>query len=896
MKNIKIFFIILLFIKSSFSLLCLNNTFDSIFHNSPKNFKVQPLKEVCYKYKLPDIKSTISLTFSVAKSYTAEVVIYKSPNLITMSDGNYYNFEYKYFIIENTFKEINVKDFYDYAYIIIRDSKNYFFYDNIILYDAELPIILEPNNPINIKHFMENNKYLFNFASDKDIQILYSSKIQNQKILTVEYDSNKIIEQKLDNNDSIINIKNENSINKLLKIIVENKDNNNGNSQEFSLILYEKKENEFIEIKEEKLIKINYIKNNLVQNFYFFADISKYETSSTINFKLDYNAKKINYINIISDIIYSNTPLTSEDFIKLIPSQNKIEYSYDINSDDNIKFYFNDKEKNYLYKYFIIKLEINDYGVYYKSRYFTVSISKQTTEINLKNIKEYNTDIIKINANIDIPSYYKLILNEDSKYIFSSQNQDYMMLIKGDLLTNSYINKDYINNEKDIIIISGASEITMQISDIELNKEKIYVEKILSDDVYIIENERTDEEIRITMTEEYCNYSSNDKKFLIGNYNKDKYENGEINTVKYWKSEDGGEMELYFKNDLSIDKNSIFPTDKKYEQLPFTAFILDTNIDLFTFKCLTPGTILIKPLMKSFIEKTHMITQNSIDFISLTSKEEILQLTSPLKLLPNCDQYLYLSIQAIQENSDVIIRPDTNDVFKESKIIGNQIFLQKIDINRFKSDELAIKIFSDGMADIEVIEIIHYNFSEYYKVDNNKKNTINKNNFIKFINNKNTKSLKINIDGLNQVPVYYSIVRLAVNDINYIPLVYNFKNFNVVHKNCSNNEIIEIENLFYGKDDEIKEYVAFIFSIKNSNIKYEYNIQIEEIKDSLIKKNSRIIIFIVIIVVILLLIGIFLYIRRKRKQRIITLEDIKPNQPLFPNQKYILNDILNSNE
>ena len=893
MKNIKIFFIILLIIKSSFSLLCKESTFDTIFPNYPKKFQVGPLKEVCLKYKLADKKNAISLIFSVAKSYTAEVIIYKSPNLILMSDGNYYNYEERYFIIENPFKEINVKDFYDYAYIIIRDSKNYFFYDNIILYDSELPIILEPNIPINMKYFMKNNKYLFHLSSNKNIQLIYSSKIPSQKLLTVEYDGNKIMEQKLDNNDNIINIKNENLSYKLLKLIVENKENNS-NDQEFSLVSYESEENEFIEIQEEKIVKINYIKNNLVQNFYFFANISKYEKSSSINFKLDYNTKNIKYINIISDIIYSNVTLNSEDFIKLIPSENKIEYTYDTNSDDNIKFFFNDKDKNYPYKYFIIKFEIKDYGVYYKPRYFTVSLSKQIEEINLININDYQTNIIKINSNIDVPNYYKLNIKEDSKYIFSSQNQDYMTLIKGDLLIQSAINKNYIDNEKDIIIISGTSGLTMQISDIELNKEKIYLEKIKSEDITTIENERTDEIIRITMTEEYCNNYSNKNKFLIGNYDKDKYENKEIKTVKYWKSEDG-EFELFYKNDLSIDKTSIFPYDQKYKKLPLTAFILDTNIDLFTFQCSRPGTLLIKPLMKSFVEKTHMITQNSITFISLNSKEEILQLTSPLKLAQNCDQYLYLSIQTVQENNDVIIRPDIKGLFNEAQISGNEIFVQKIDINKYKSDELAIKIISDGTADIEVIEIIHYDFSEYFNIDNENKNKVNKNNFVKFIN-KNTKSLKINIDGLNQIPVYYSILKLAIKDINYIPLVYNFKNADVIHKNISQNEIIEVDNKYFGKDDETKEYVAFVFSIINSNIKYEYNVQIKEISDPLIKDKSWIIIVIVIIAIILLLIGIFLYIRRKKKKKILNIEDITPNQSLFPNKKYILNDILNNNE
>ena len=396
------------------------------------------------------------------------------------------------------------------------------------------------------------------------------------------------------------------------------------------------------------------------------------------------------------------------------------------------------------------------------------------------------------------------------------------------------------------------------------------------------------------MKEEYCDYNSNKSKYLIGSYNKDKYENKAINAVKYWKSEDDGEFELYYKNDISKDKTSILPSDEKYKKLPYTAFILDTNIDLFTFKCLKPGILILKSLMKTFKETTHIITQNSINFISLNSKEEILQFSSPLKLEPNCDNYLYLSIQAIKENNDVIIRPDTNGIFEEGKITGNEIFFQKIDINKYKSDELAIKIISDGTADIEVIEIIHYNFSEYLNIDNEKVNKINKNNFVKFLD-KNTKNLKINIKGLKNVQAYYSIVQLAINDVNYIPLAYNFKK-DVHHKNFTQNELIEIENNFFEKNDEAKKYVAFIFSIKSSNIKYEYEVQIEENRESIIKGKSWAIILIIFIIIILIIIGIIAYRTCKKKQQEIIIENIKKNQSLYPNQKYILSDILDNNE
>ena len=897
MKYIKLFFLTLLFLKSSFSLLCINSNFDQIFPNSPRSFQIQPLKESCFKYKLPENKSSISLIFSVVNSYTSEVLIYKAKNLIMMNDNKYINYEEKYNIMENSFKEIDVKNYYDYVYIIIRDSKNYFFYDNIIIYDAELPINLEPNEPINIKHFMQNNKYIFNFSSNKNLQIIYSTKIQSQKLLSIEYDNNTIIEKQLDINDSIINIKNEKEKNALLKIIVENiniNNNKNNYEEEFGIIIYEKN-SECIEIKENNLIKINYIKNNLVQNFYFFCDISKYKKSSSINIKLDYNNKINKYINIISDIKYSFTSLKPENFINLFPSENNIEFSYDINSDENIKLFFNGEEKNYYYKYLIIKLEIKDFGIYYSPRYFTISLSKQLEEINLENIPEYHTEIININSTMDVPCYYKINLDRNYHYVFSSQIQDYLTLIKGDLLLiDSSINKNYINNQNDIIIISDTSVLTLQISNIELYNEKIYIEKIKSEDITIIENERSNEILKISMSEEYC--KNNKKKYFIGSYDKDKYGDKGILMNKYWKNEEGAEIELYFKNNLDIDNTSIFPSSNIYKKLPFTSFILDTNIDLFSLSCIKPGNILIKPLMKSFKEKTHIIGQNSINLISLNSKEEILQLTSPLILEKNCDKFLYLSIQTIQENNDVQIKPDINGLFKEGIIKENKIICEKIDIDKYKSDELAIRIISDGMADIEVIEVIHYDFSEYYEIKDDKKNKINKNNFVKFIN-KDCQKIKVNIDGLNQVHIYYSLIKLAINDTNYIPLVYNFKN-DYVQKTISKNEIIELDNKYYNKNDNIKEYIAFIFSIKDFNIKYEYDVQIQEMinnNTNIEEKKSWITILIIVIVIIIVLVGIIIYFRKKSKEQIINIESIGNNQSLYPNKKYILNDILNSN-
>jgi hypothetical protein len=156
-----------------------------------------------------------------------------------MKNNEYIDYRDKYFIVDNTFKEINVSDFYDYVYIIIRETKNYFFNDKIVLYDSEVPITLVGNTPIEMTHFMSNNEYTFTFSSNKNLQFVYSSKLQSQKFLTVEYDGNYAVKGKIDNKDFIINLENKDLSEKVLNIRVSNYDENS-ETPDFSIIVYEK--------------------------------------------------------------------------------------------------------------------------------------------------------------------------------------------------------------------------------------------------------------------------------------------------------------------------------------------------------------------------------------------------------------------------------------------------------------------------------------------------------------------------------------------------------------------------------------------------------------------------------------------------------------------------------
>ena len=134
----------------------------------------------------------------------------------------------------------------------------------------------------------------------------------------------------------------------------------------------------------------------------------------------------------------------------------------------------------------------------------------------------YTTKEIIKNTKSYIPLYYKLLLDPQSKYIFTAPYQDYLLLRKGDLMINSEINKNYLDDKKDIIILTGLSELTVEIFGNQLNNIIFHIEKINSNEVYIIENERDNNELEIKMDEDECN--QNKKKFILGSYDKDLYE------------------------------------------------------------------------------------------------------------------------------------------------------------------------------------------------------------------------------------------------------------------------------------------------------------------------------------------------------------------------------------
>ena len=880
-------FIIISIINISLSVKCSEGNFSEIQSNLITKINLGPENEICLKYPLKENKGFVGIDFKFAKLYTIKTYIYKSQSDINFEDGEYQNPFESFSAGEYSFKDVDVTEFNDYVYIIIKETKGYYISDYITLYDSEEYIQLKDGEPITIKNFMSNFEYKFIFSSPKKIDFYFNSKISGYKF--VMYTTEDKDSEKTQDNEGIhFEFLPKDEKNNTIKFFVsqENKTQN----QEFSLVVYESKSSKNNAEKLNKydsLIK-NYIyfgKQNESIEFYFYVDVSNFTESGTVNLKLDYKSVESTYINITSDIVISEKQLNCEDFanyFKNIQSESKLPIKYERDTDEYEKIYFHNSEEN-IYKYIIIFVKINKFIYYLQPKSFIISIGEQANIKDLSNIEYFSGEFFNVETRSYLPTYLKLSLDNKSRYLFRAQNKENLLLVRGDLVKdNNEINEDYLIDEKDIIVITGTNYLTLSLFDEKGDISTFYIEKILSDDVVIIEDNRTENVLIISMNDEDC--SSKKRKYIFGTYNKDIYSSklASIFATRDFNSD----FNLYFKNSTDLDNNSLFPSSDRYKYELDKIIIQKSNLDFFTITCNKAGNLYIRPLQKTFDVKTHLILENSINTIKLVDSTEILQLTT---LVENNHEPLYLLISS-ENGNEFTITPDSDNLFENKTIKNNELFTHIIDTDKYKMDQLAIKITSNDTAHIEVIEVIPQNYTIYTVINDTKKNEITTNNFVHFID-KNISSLKITVEGLENETVYYGIVKLSTNDINFLPPAPLFKD-NIQIKNISNKEIIEINNNYYQKDDQKKAYQALVFSILSMKTDKKYNIQVN-LKGIPTEDDDLVLnILLGIVISLAIIIGIitFILIKKKKGLNIENLDNNNSNsaeQPLYPTRNEV---------
>ena len=827
MTSFRLFLFIFL-IPSILSSLCLNKEFNSISVNTENNFEVGPNEESCYKYSLSSTKKKIILVFPKTLSITSEALLYKSKSDISMTGGEYKNYLDRFLINENSFKEVDLSNYENEIYIIIRDSKSSEVYNNhFILYDTEIPITLNEGKPLTIKYFVKNTEYKFDFSSNKNLTFVYSTKTKSKKYISITYDDQIILPKGIDQTDHIFNLKSENTTMKKLLVTVEDIEEGT-EDQEFSVIVYEKNITQFFEIKNGNIYTTNYLSSNKEdekQTFFFYYNLGDFSKTNTINFKLDPENKISEYISIQSGVYHSVKEIQDDEKdIYFRFGENKFPIEYDINSNEYKKIYFQDSDTSFAYRYIYFKVEISKVDKYFSPKNFMITIGNALEEINYKNINYYKTQKINTRLQPLMPTHIKLILEPKEKYILTSPKPEQTIFTKGDLIIkdenlNIKQNPDNFVDPDQIIVLSGISELTISLIDPEIFIANFYLEKIKENEVSIFENYRNYEPFELVFNEDECN--NDKKKYLLGIYYKDIYGKYNRTYTKYWTSNDG-DFNVYYRNNIVLEKDSLFPTDDKYLKKKEFTIILNFYIDFFTFTCNKPGTLSLRSPYKIFNETTHNVGQNSFLKFSVSNKLEILQLTAPMKPPTN---YLYFGIFS-KYGKKIKISPDCPSLFKDTTIEGDQVFLQKIDLYKYESDQLAIKLTAEESTQLEAVEVIRYNFTEYSEIKNILKRKLTDNHFVKFLDNK-AKEIKVVIDKLKNVEVNYGIVQLFTKDINYLPMAYQFKDDNIKKKLITKKETLKIKNPFTEDSDSGKKYLAFIFSIPSANY-YEYEAQVIE--------------------------------------------------------------------
>ena len=895
-------FCLLLLIHLSLSDYCADVAFDDLQENVHQEFQVSPGNEMCLRYLLSDQKSKISLMFFGSNSPSSEVVIYKSPSDIRLKDDSYEGYEERFLIDENEFKEIDVSDYDEYAYIIIRDTKDE---DTnrgtFILYDSEMPIPLIKGQPLNMKRFMEGKSYEFTYTSSNNLTFVFSTKVKSKKYVTVKYGGETKVDKKLYDTDEILYLINPDSTVKDLDVVVEEIEPGKEN-EDFSVVLYENGPNEFIEIVQNEEKTINYLnldKKGEKQSFFFYYSLNDQYESNTINFKLDPLASEKKYINISAGVYHSAKSLNKQEMeFNFHFDKNDLPIEYDRDSNIFKRIYFKDEEKSFKYRYVFFKVEISSLNEYFGSKDFIITIGDELEVIDLRSVDFYKAEIIDFEIEALFPKYYQLLLDPNERYIFTSPVPECSMFLEGDLLIKNEtnhtlsVNHNYQDDPDELFGLWDYSNFTIRIFGEELIRKKIYIEKFKTDEVLINEVTRNDYPLDIELTQEDCRLGK--RKYVVGIFNKTLYpKEDEIVITKFWTILKEGEMTLYYRDNILLEGDSLFPIDKEYEVEKDKTFALDNYIDFFTITCTKPGIFSLRSLHKEYSETTITINQNSIDVTSIEGNETtVILLSAPIK---PPTEYLYFSLLSV-EGEPITIEPDTPGMFNTTTIKGDQLFTLKIKLADFKVDELAVRVNSTERAVIEFLEVIRYNFTEYTVIESDGKTTLKSNHFIRFYD-KNIDQIKVKVsfNDLNLVPVSYGFVRLSTDDTNYLPLASQFQEeYNITRKNLLNNEEIIVKNPFKDVKDN-KKYLAFIFSIQRYE-SHEYSIEIGEISEG---GGNTILIIILIIVGIIVVVGVIaliIFFIGKRKGgeggshegnfgKFDDMEDDGNNHPLSPEQQ-----------
>ena len=877
--------LILLALIFSFSncILYAEENFKEIQSYTPTKFSIGNGTNVGFKYKLSPDKTLVGLRFLEANAYTINVTTYssyeKQENKITHK------------IAESELLEVNVSGYEEYLYITFDFAKNDYYYDDYLtIYDAKIPMKLENNKVISINKFLSNQQYEFNYESQnaQKITLFYNTKnyMDNNRSISIENGEETLDIGTVNEYSQTFTVEK----GKIFKVSVNNifiktLDNDN-QKQEFTIMIREigDAEHNFNEIKINKNEKINYIQSDKAQMFYFYANITGLQNLNTLNFKFDYRYFGKDMIKVLSKIISLDEEIQQKDLDENIPNTNESYASYDMFSDEYYRIYINHSDsldKKYLY--ILASVEIQNESYYYGSKSFEYSMGEPEEIFNYTDIDYNKLQTIQKQTIAYIPYYCKLKLNKDDIYLLTTNTYNHFVstFIKGDLIINNSNYSDILEKNNEVIVLSDMEEFTIKLFGIKKNVT-FYVERIKKDEIEYKEDARVKNDIvEFKMVK-------GETKYFLGTYSYDDYAYGKLNE-KYYATSDDGNFEVFFNHNYTSNQESLFPQTNK--QNLNEIINLDTHLDFFTIKCTSDGVLYIRPQYKSFDYTVHLIGENEYKLVTMNEQVEVAQLSAPLG---KGEETLYFtimlinSIKSLTANNEgegeltLNISPDEKGAFESGTIKGNEIFKGKIDLSKYRQDQLGVLLKStDFGTELEIVEVIHNKYTSYTKL-NEGDNEINESYNVYIPIPSDIEKFNITLQKLNGKNISYGIIKSAIDDINYIATADKYINTTSAKIDQEKYDF-SVKNDYYQKNDTIKNYTYFILSVlgKQDNLKYNLNINFNssseqptddpQPSDDPNKNNNDttkiVIIVVIIVVVVLILVGIILFNVISRRRR-----------------------------
>ena len=792
-------------------------------------------KELYFSFDNQFDSSDIIILTKNSHQYTTSMYIYDSYESIkTNSAGEYINYV----------KDLDLSEKLNYItstkkltyYIIIKDAGGYKSKDYITIFNEKDNLELKEDQPFIIPMFFNNNLYTLYFNGEKDEDINIELNINNidfsQSIVILKND-NEII--KAEKNKGIIPL-NEEKEKGTYKIYITSTNKEIYKNIKSSIIL-RKSKNKVRLLEPEKEIKFYYSNSN---DFFFYIDLDKYELNeeNIITFKTSHNAYKNKLLQYCYAKNMNFQEFNDDKFISNMPSHPEESEAYfnRLNSIDIINhLYFSrtksieQNKKSYLLVHCNVKIEDNIYydpeeiNIYLSSQVSTINFSEHNKFNTIINLKDYNPKIYKI----------KLPIKDNKSYIF------YTNVKIQTIYENTMLNSDY-NNEESMQIYA--------ISNTKLKNEKdnykiLYIKLFGAEQNIYFKAESTEAEIYFTYTNSdirpyktisHQHLNCFDSFYFIGSYS------SIISDSYFFLEEIYGKYDLYYKNEISNDEDTILTNGNKKYLINSKIGSLSKTFDIIELKATNPGYYNLH-ILKNELINTLVLYQRQI---AIVSKGQL---------------NIYPSIKDDQSKINIEI---STPLGKEINIKTDKIN-EKIDSEKryfqiqYDNNTIPNNILLDIKEDLTVISIKLTDNNLYEIVDGTSAKVNEENILIKLKNEQTYKNVNITINrvfndytytifkgdlnyGIDMIKSGYDTIPLSSkNSINFILsnpyLKYNqmisdkdnspfYISFHVNDPEGYQKDI----SIIYNNIDTYEEWENLIIKTLPSDLNKKYSLKIDE--------------------------------------------------------------------